>query len=207
MMSNSLSDRERILSYIIHELRSMPLHMKANIPWSSEAYRKSRVWGEGYHPHFAPWKKPEKGDLVICETSGIHHGTIGIIKQLISYDEALIQGVGDYRCIRVSNDRFIPIVGIDLCKDVFLCGEEWIFYLKVRKAFKRGDEYMYAYNGIQIQENKAIISIRCRGFPKEDQQPFNIEVIWNKKTTIKYILSKMIDGGYGSKYSRSIYKK
>ncbi len=199
-MSESLSDKERILTHIILELKSVEIHRKEGIPWSSEAFRKCDFEGIGYHPHCARWKKPEKGDLVICETSGTHHGTVGIIKELISYDEVLIQGVGDTQCVRVWNDRFVPILGIDLKRDVFLCGDEWKFYLKVKKAFKRGSEYMYRYNGIEINGNKAIISIRL----SFDEKKFNVELFWNKKTTIKQILLIMRNEGYGSKYTKPI---
>jgi hypothetical protein len=194
-----MNDKERILMSVIRGLRSTTGLVRNNL-WGSENYK--RDGGDGYYVHFAPWKDPQKGDLVLCEAMSIDDWSVGFVHMVISNHECIIREIGSDRLCRVSNEGFSPIIGmssIDLLE-----GAQYGFYQKVLKAFRKGDEFLYCFGGIDFDGEDAIIWVRERyggiiRFREHGSAPFSIRMRWSDKTTIKAILQAMRDGGYGTR--------
>lgn len=195
-----MTDKERILMKIIHRL--------------SLQYALKLKWGEKYDGvHFAPWikgnilgDKLKPGMLVLCETSplrGIHNWTVGFLHSPIP-DGWAIKEIGSEKICNITNESFLPIVGFS--KEELLIGEDYDFLQKIYKAFSRGGSYFYRFGGIKIIEKrkwKIYIREAFGGLGldhgKEKSVPISFILRWNKKTSIKYILEKMIEAGYGTK--------
>ena len=198
-----MTDKERILFKIIQRM--------------SLTYSHKLEWGKEYEGvHFAPWKgsllidgKLQVGMLVLCQGSGIHDWTIGytVEKLYDDYSGWIIRELDSDRLCKVSNDSFVPIEGlsnIDL-----LVKEDYVFYQKILKAFRRGGENWYRFGGIDIIEKrkwKIFIREKWGGIDGESK-PFYFIIKWNKKTSIKYILQKMVETGYGTRKFEKILKE
>jgi len=65
----------------------------------------------------------------------------------------------------------------------------------VLQAFGRGDEYMYRFGGLKVNGQRAVITVReSHGGFGQPSVPFDIEIEWTPKTTIKAILAAMRAG-------------
>jgi len=191
-MKHELSDRERILTAIIAGLSSGSL-LRGRQQWSSEAYSDGRG---GYYPHFAPWRGPKAGDLVIADTGRIDAWKIAWYVECSdpSHGVHLVREIGSGALCKYGNEKFTPIVGFE--DDLnFLEGEQHRFLQKVRAAFRKGDEYVYVFAGLRFDGEAAIITIRQRW---ADSIPFTISIKWDKRMPIKRILELMREGGYGT---------
>lgn len=196
-----LSDRERILMIIIEGLSSSAMLARHDVrEWNSEGYR--RIGGDGYYVHFAPWRKPEKGDLVLAKTGFVSRWKIGwfVEKQA---DGALIREIGSDKLCNYGNESFEPIVGLD--GDLRLLeGDRYQFLVKVYKAFARGDEYIYRFGGLRFDGDDAVITIReVFGGLGKPSVPFEARMHWTKRTSVAAILKAMREAGYGTKDFRS----
>ena len=194
-----MTDKERILLTIINRLY---FQYSQKIPWESKP--------DGVY--FAPWMgsvcdgfgnlKP--GMLVMCMTSrNIHDWTVGILYEKI-YDGWAIKEIGSDRICNVTNEAFIPIEGMSEIS--LLTGDNFKFYQKVLKVFRKSNLFNYRFGGIEIIEKrkwKIFIREAFGGIglleKNEESVPFFCIVEWNKKTAIKFILQKMIEAGYGTK--------
>lgn len=188
-----LSDRERILITIIQNL-----YLNRDTPsdtWSSEPYRYKN--GNGYRTHFAPWKKPEPGDLVMAFTGMVSRWKIGwYVKKMDDDEGAVIREIGSQSLCNYSNEIFYPIRGLRTTE--LLEQDEYKFYIKVLKAFQFGDEYVYRFNDIKFESGIAIITIRERfGGVDGESVPFDIRIPWTKSMSINSILTTMEEQGYG----------
>lgn len=190
-----MNDKERILMEIIRQLDFTTTLDPSNRPWGSEAYRD----GSHYRVHFAPWNEPQVGDLVMCQTGPINDFFIGFVHVVIADNRCLIREIGSGRLCDVSNERFVPIVGMPSIS--LLEGDQREFYRKTLAAFERGDEVWYRFNWLEFDGPEAVIWVRERygGALKNGSKPFSVRMRWNKKTTIKAILQALRDGGYGSR--------
>ena len=193
-----MNDKERILTEVISSLRST-ITLCNRPAWTSEPYKTD---GGGYYVHFAPWKEPERGDLVLCETGSISDFKVGFVHQVVSFDRCIIREIGSNNLCDYGNEKFTPIVGmseIDLLE-----GDKYEFYQKVLKAFRRGDEFWHRFGGLHFDGDIAIIWIRERysGYLQDREkgtEPYPVKMQWTKSTTIKAILQSMIDAGYGKR--------
>jgi len=194
---NELTDKERILIRIIEKLSSTQIMLYHN-GYSANAFeQKFSTWTDKYI-HFAYYDKPKPGDLVLAKTGGMSKYKIGFYIKDIP-DGGLIREIGTNNQCNYTNEQFIPIRNLDEIDT--LEGDRYQFYIKVLKAFKKGDLYIYRYGGIDFKDdNIATIYIReaFGGLSTEGSQPFSVKIKWDKKTTIKSILEIMRKGGYGT---------
>ena len=198
-----MNDKERILMQIIQGLRTAESLARPNLRgWEAGDVAYDDGYG-GQYVHFAPWVGDEElkpGELVMCQTGNISDWKIGFVVRRIEYGRCLIREIGSDRTCDYSNERFIPIRGLSPTE--LLEGDDYQFYLKVLKAFDRGDEFWHRFGGVDITGRHATILVRERygGIKyKSGTKPFPIEMDWTPKTTIKAILEAMREGGYGAK--------
>jgi hypothetical protein len=198
-----VNDKERILMEVISGLRTAqslaPRDAKSK-EWTigDAAYDNG---SGGQYVHFAPWAGDEDlkpGELVMCQTGQIDDFKIGFIVRRVEYGRCIIREIGSDRLCDYSNEMFTPIRGLTATQ--LLEGEQYKFYLKVRKAFERGDEFWHRFGGVDIQDGAAVIWVRERyGGLKTPSRPFSVDVTWTPKTTIKAILEALRAGGYGTR--------
>lgn len=201
--ASTLSDRERILTTVIQELSTAAILCPRGNGYD-EASWKGRSGNDGMYVHFAHYRKPIAGDLVIGDTGSISQWKIGFYVEPLndSLGGAVIREIGSQRLCNYSNEEFTPIVG--LSKTDLLEGDRYQVYLKVLKAFGKGAEYMYRFGGVDIEDAKMTIWIReafgGRSSSKDrGSKPFSVEMPWDKKTTVKAILAAMRAAGYGTR--------
>lgn len=193
-----LTDRERILSYVVYELTTSALLCHGGSVHDESSWN-SGILGKTY-VHAAYYRDPRPGDLVIGKTGflrGPHEYSIGFyVEPLpVNMGGAVIREIGSNRLCDYANEEFVPIVG--LSKYQLLEGERYQFYQKVLQAFVKGGEYLYRFGGVDIRDQDATIWVReAFGCSSE---PFGIDLKWDKKTTIKTILAAMRAGGYGTR--------
>ena len=195
-----MDDKTRILTTIIKEL-----YFSQNRGMAAK-----KLNGED-HVHFSnPYDYEAKvGDLVFCVGSGIHDWTVGFVDSIYENHHFVIKEIGTDRLCNVSNESFSKIKGLNY--ETLLLGNERKFRTKVLKAFGRGDEYWYRYGGVRFDKNHAVIIIReafggMRKSDDEESTPFEVEMKWDSRTSIKKILETMIEQGYGTKKFEHISK-
>jgi len=186
-----MTDKERILINIIRNLYSTQLTL-AITHWKDEKFYKDKVY-------FDYWNEPKKGDLVLTLSGSINEWTIGFYEEYLGYDEALIREIGTNNICRYGNESFIPIKGLNSIS--LLERDKYKFYIKVLKAFGREDSYKYRFGGLDFKENnEVVIWVReVFGGMIKKTKPFDINMVWNKKISIKRILEIMKNNGYGTK--------
>lgn len=193
-----MNDKERILMAILDRLsitQTLCLH------GSAEAQFTGRDGHE--YVHFGGYddRNVQAGDLVLAMTGGLSDWKVGWVHEVIDGSTCIIREIGSNRLCNYGNERFVRIVGMD--SSLLLEMDEYDFDQKVRKAFRRGDEYVYRYGGVEFREGGvAVIWIRevFGGLDlKKTSQPFSVEIKWDKKTSIKAILDAMRAGGYGTR--------
>lgn len=195
-----LSDRERILTAIITQLKSTALLLRIPNPYSAESYADGVG---GMYTHFAHYRKPVTGDLVIGSTGRIDQWKIAFYVELADprNEVHIVRDINTGQLCNYGNESFTPIVGLSYTD--MLVGDERAMYEKVLAAFARGDEYMYRFGGFKVDGARATITVREShgGFGRESV-PFSIQMEWTPKTTVKAILEAMRAGGYGTKCFR-----
>lgn len=200
-MTDTLSDRERILTTLVDRLSTTMLLRTHGRMHDADSF--SDGYG-GHYVHFAYYRKPIKGDLVIGKTSRIDQWKIGF------YEEEKDRSVGLHVILDINtgqpcdygNEEFVPIVGMD--PTALLVRDERAVFEKVLGAFREGDEYMYRYGGFRFDDaGRAVVRVREShgGFGKESV-PFEIAIDWTPETTVDQILTAMRAGGYGTKSFR-----
>lgn len=186
-----LNDRERILSSVVRGLMSTQLYNRGD-GYNSATYRNHSGWEE---VHFAFDQTPAKGDLVIAQsTLRQNRWSIGWLESHDGYDSYVIREIGTGILCNYGNEKFVPIRGMSPTD--LLEGKEREFYLKVLKAFKKGDEYSYRFGGIKFDDGNAIITIR-KVF--SEAAPFDVTIPYQPRASEKTILAQLREGGYGSR--------
>ncbi len=200
-----LTDRERILMTIIDRLSGTFMLMRGSVSYfGPEAYTTPSL---GTLVHFANYAEPKPGDLVLAKTGHVSEWKIGwyVKKRLGSLGGAVIREIGSERLCNYDNESFVPIYGLDPI--TLLEGDKRAFYVKVVKAFRRGDEYVYRFGGIRFEGQEACITIRevfGGALAGGGSQPFDVRLVWNKRMSVKRILEAMRAGGYGThKFERT----
>lgn len=196
-----LNDRERILMTIIDRLASTLILMPGSVHrWGPEAFTTPSL---GTLVHFANYQEPKPGDLVLAKTGHVSEWKIGwyVEKRYGSFGGAVIREIGSERLCNYDNESFVPIVGLDPI--ALLEGDKRQFYVKVLHAFRKGDEYVYRFGGLSFEGPEAVIKIReVFGGMGNPSQPFEVRMVWSKRTSAKAILAAMRAGGYGTKSFR-----
>lgn len=198
-----MEDKVRILMTIIRELSAT--QVCAFHACNGKDIPKRNIDSDIEYVHFESTLGSDNvkiGDLVLCETSGIHDFTVGYVQAITGYSDCIIREIGTNRICRVGNERFTKIKG--LTKDSLLEGVQYKFKRKVLKAFYWGEhDYKYRFGGLEFTGDKgrtAIIKIREKwGGINHTSIPFDVVIKWNTKTTIKSILEEMTKQGYGWK--------
>jgi hypothetical protein len=195
-----LTDRERILMTVIDRLSSTQTLRGPRSSWSSEYYKDGT---DGYYVHFAPWKEPEPGDLVLARTGHVSPWKVGfyVEKRAGGWAGAVIREIGSDLLCNYDNESFVPIIGIDPIS--LLEGDRRQLYVKILKAFRRGDELCYRFGGLRFEQDSAIVRIReyHGGFGNESI-PFEVSFKWSKRMSVASVLKALKDGGYGTKSFR-----
>lgn len=188
-----LTDRERILTYVITGLQSSMLMR----PRASQ--HDAASWDDGMggvHVHFARYRKPEKGDLVLGWTGRVDEWKIAFYEENSGNGNHVVRDINTGRLCNYGNEEFIPIVG--LTPTQLLTGDRRQFYYKVLEAFARGDEYLWLFGGLEFDGDEAVIRVRERwGGMGGPSVPFSVRIRWTKRTSIKAILAALKEGGYG----------
>lgn len=197
-----LSDRERILATLVNGLRSTMLLLSRR----GEDGRSAEFFSDGsggHYVHFAHYRKPVKGDLVIGATGRIDQWKVAFYEELTdpSREAHILRDINTGQLCDYGNEAFTPIVGLKYAD--LLIGDERLLYEKVLQAFDRGDEYLYRFGGFRIDGARAVVRVReVHGGFGQESVPFEIDFPWTSKTTIKAILSALRAGGYGTKSFR-----
>jgi hypothetical protein len=198
-MTSDLPDKERLLVHIIRELLSTQI-MK--MPWNMNY---SRIGGGGDYVHFAIGDEAvQPGDLVICNTSGVHDFTIAWVVEKLAYAEFLLREIGSQRTCRMGNESVYIIRG--LTEPWTWEGERYEFYRKVWKAFwKAGDDW-YRFGGLAFNEaGEAVMTVREKfggmlsSRSGEESVPFTVTMPWDKRTSIRAIAAALVAGGVGTR--------
>lgn len=191
-----LTDRERILTNIILGLSmTQVLGPGTRTLWESAHFRDL--------VHFAPWDKAKPGDLVLATTGGTNRWTVGWYVEDLpgDYGGGVIREIGTGALCNYSNETFRPIR--NLAPLELLEGEQRQFYLKVLKAFARGDEYLYRFGGLTFDGASASIRIReAHGGFGSPSHPFLVNLQWTRRTSVATILRTMREQGYGTRSFR-----
>lgn len=163
----------------------------------SEAFRDRNG---GFYVHFAPWDKPKPGDLVMGESGRVCDWLIAwyVEPPKEEYGYHVVREIGTGQLCNYGNERFSPIRG--LTETQLLEGEQYKFYIKVLRAFGGGDEYLYRFGGLRFDGQTAYVAVReaFGGFAAKSI-PFEVEVPFNKKISVKAILAAMRAQGYGTR--------
>lgn len=195
-----MDDKTRILTAIVRGLAFGAVeHDLAvrRLRGDDEANNRVRVM----YPHV---RKPGPGDLVLCVTSGVHRFSVAVwVREHPSGDGAILRELGSGDECWVANEMFYVIGGLDALD--LLEGKERAFYLKVRKAFKRGGDWLHRFGGLEFfGEGRRVAQITIREvfggvIPEKgtDSAPIVFEMAWGPRTTIKAILEAMKAHGYG----------
>lgn len=158
--------------------------------------------------------KLRPGDIVICMTSGIHEWTAAEFIEYISRErgEYLVRELGGERTCNIYNDSLAILKGVresPYYGPLLLKGDQYLFYEKVKKAFKLGGHYWHKFDRVEFPEKyTARVYVRVKWWAsnrsdeenikdfKHSYRPFSFYMHWTKKTPIKAILEEMIAYGY-----------
>lgn len=200
-MTKKLTDRERILTTLVDRLRTTMLLRPNGRVHDADSFSDG---SGGHYVHFAYYRKPVKGDLVIGKTGRIDQWKVGFYEEHKDPSMGLhvIRDINTGQLCDYGNEEFVAIVGMD--PTALLVRDERCVFEKVLAAFAEGDEYLYRYGGFRFDDaGRAVVRVRERhgGFGRPSV-PFEIVIDWTPKTTIKAILAAMRAGGYGTKSFR-----
>ena len=190
-----LTDRERILTVLVRELETTSILAPDASPWHEESYR--RTSNGSMRVHFARYRKPVPGDLVMGQTGRVDGWKIAWYVHAIP-GGALLREIGSNRTCNYTNEEFTPIVGLH--PEDLLEGDKRAMVGKVEAAFRRGGEHMYRDGGCEFEGDEVVMWVRERyGGLSRESKPFAVRMKWNKRTTIKAILAALRAGGYGTR--------
>lgn len=194
-MPVKLNDRERLLTRVIEGLKSTML-MSSRL----DVYNPQTFDAGGGHmrTHVVFYREPVKGELVIGSTGRIDQWKIGFYEENRGEGNHVIRDICTGELCNYGNESFNAIVG--LSHTDLLTGTKREFYQKVLEAFRRGDEYCYRFGGLSVRDQTATITVReVFGGMGSPSTPFDIELHWKPRTSVKAILAAMVAGGYGTR--------
>lgn len=187
--SEDMTDKERILSVIVRDLYSTQILGPGKKFATKVDY--------GTNVHFANYRKPVKGDLVLATSGQTNPWTIAWYESgSSSTADHVVLEIGTHRPCNYGNVTFVPIVGV--YKDELLDGDKRRFYVKVLKAFRKADDYIHLFGGLDFDGEEAVIHVReWMGGMHQTSTPYSIRMKWSESITVAKIVKAMIAGGYG----------
>lgn len=192
-----MTDKERMLMAIAQAL--------ASIQYSDTILLENTNFSE---------TRLSSGDILIAVSSGVHEFTVSTFVRYEGSD-VIVRELGGYKECKITNDWFNVLRGVresPLYRTAFYKGDQYFFYEKVVKAFKKGDEYWHQLDRVEFPyDNTARIYVRVKWWasnrtdeeniasngPKNGYRPFHFDMPFLKKTTITSILEQLIAHGYG----------
>ena len=191
-----MTDRERILTALVSQLHSTLLLAPCCRGYKPEDF--------GDYAHFAHYKKPAKGDLVFAGTGPNSEWKLAWFVADIP-GGALVREIGSNKTCNYTNESFTPVVGMR--QNELYETDQHAMYVKIKKAFHKGDEYLYRFGGCEFAGQEVVIWIRevfggALATKDAPSVPFSVRMAWGRKTTIREILAAMRAGGYGTKSFR-----
>ena len=153
------------------------------------------------YPHVA-FGPAKVGDLVICQTSGLHRWSVGYVVDINGMSGCTVREIDSSAMCNVSNESFYVVRGME--HDYAMLPEpRWRFYQKVIKAFKRLDAYMHLFGGLTFNDDgSATIKVRERYWGRHAAKvcvPYEVRVPYSRRTTIKAIAAALLAAGFGTR--------
>ncbi len=183
MTTNRMTDKERILT----EILSAVLFNCTRFGESAE--KKPHDLGAWFST-----RKPQKGDIVACVTSGTHEFTFGFCEQNCAEvpHELLIREFGSDRTCRVGNESFRVLE--NMYPGRTFDGDKYQFLVKLRKAFhKYSDEYCRRFAGVTFHDDQtATIAVRKRW----SDAVLHFTIHWTPSMTIKATAKSLEEVGW-----------
>jgi hypothetical protein len=188
----NMSDKERILLYVLTGIRSQTLW----IPSPSILVEEDK-------PHFdVMQREPAKiGELVMSSGSGIHPFTVGFLVDTFNSYDYKVREIGSGKTCVISNDSFSVIRGMpSYC---LYEGKQYKAFRDVNLAFlKIDDSYRLGESEFNTDGNLTV-SVREKfgGFIRGDRfvsEGFNV-ILPANKPSIKSYEQLLRDGGVGSR--------
>jgi hypothetical protein len=206
-----LTDLERMLISIVEGLYGTQTMMSLRLTphWSSQAFVDS--FDQRELIHFAPWDKPQPGDLVLCQTSPLSPFKIAEVVYPIGSDTCLLRRIGTKNTCEMSNERFIVIKG--LRADQRWEGDQREFARRVKKVFKR-NEWLHEWQGQKVtcishvyagveflSATSARVWVReyYGGLDGKPSYPYGIDIDWQPLPSQRSILQQLMAGGWGTR--------
>jgi hypothetical protein len=130
----------------------------------------------------------EKGDIVCGKTNPNHNYGISFFVEKTSIDELVVQEIGTTKQCNYSNEMFMVLRNFpDYLK---LCGDEYLFYLKLNKVLSNYN--IYRFYDIKFYDNKVEMFIRKKW--SEDK----FSVILEYKGRLSNVTQKKIKNTIGT---------
>jgi hypothetical protein len=193
LVSPILTDRERILLSVIRGLYGTQLYLTLRATRSGESTETLFASDFSRRTHFATYRTPQKGDLVLCQSMPLNEWVVGFCEENRGNGEMMVREIGSDRLCHVGNESFVPITGLNDYE--LLEGDQFKFQQKVIKTFWKYEEYSYMYAGVDfLNETDAIIWVR----KKWSDDRFSIPVNWTTKISMKKLADHMRQHGYGT---------
>lgn len=202
---SELTDRERILMTVVAQLCSTMVLAPGCKAFAPGAFKDANGYDYVHFGLTSGEREPKAGDLVLAKTGPVSPWKVAWYVEPLPgpYGGAVVREIGTGRLCNYGNEEFTPIIGMPPLE--LLEGEQRVFLSKVRKAFRRGDEYLYRFGGVDFDGDEAVIWVReafgglgATG-DNEESVPFEVRMKWSRKTTIKAILEAMRAAGYGTR--------
>jgi hypothetical protein len=204
-----MTDRERILTNIAAMLACELYHFQG-LPevrrYMANPHSLTRIICDGGWSR-RPSEKPfKKGALVVCNTSTGRHDNNPFLISFVEQngckhdkDGLLLRMIGDTNTCDYLNENFIEIIGIP--ERMLWEGDQWAFNEKLQKALAKLDTYIHRFRGVKFVESgqaDVYFGEMFGGLGKRTK-PYSIRVSFDKKTTIKNIISQLKAGGFGTR--------
>jgi hypothetical protein len=204
-----MTDRERILTNLVVRLAAELQIHQMRLPPPDEETRGIRVTG----PDFGTGKiSAAPGDIVVGMTAGFRRPDTWSVCRLdhqLGHSDAVVRDLANPELLcRYGNERFLH-VRVDMDDPVYLVGAQRKLYVKAEKAFRRADPHKQRFYGVEFDADDPCLARILIGprygtsFFRDDRQymevvPWEIEVRFNSRTTIKSILEAMEAAGLGT---------
>lgn len=175
-----LTDRERILVCTIRRLVSVAI-LSPGSPSSKSIF---------------PGKADvQPGDLVVALTSrgDPHEFSVGWYVAPLD-DGAVVREIGSGALCNFRNEDFVP-VRLNPSDALEAHTGQRVFYERVRKAINKVWTYWHRYDDLEFDGDQVTVWIR-KAF---SDRRYGLRMPWSKGTTIKSIVDRLVELGYGKR--------
>lgn len=200
---NEMTDRERILAYLLSEVMY-------EVVFGGQRPGGSRTW------RYSEPGEPVAGQIVFATTSGTRRPHPHAFGECVGREDPgakfnerdvpLIRAFGDpaEKAVRFFNESFyIRTEPTTAFETALLEGWQHAYYERLMRARKRaGDGYLYRFAGLKFHTNgRATMSVRPHIFIESlGKQPFDIDLPATPKTLQREIVDALVAGGYGTRF-------